>query len=140
MPGAMQQASDPPLSDCPVVVFRSSDPIEAGQVASALQDAGITAWLHDDPAALQRSVLEPFTVSLGQPSCVSVPGHDQARALSVIGSLRPDLAVACPAEMSAPYSGVGQRPALAGRVLAWAGIAVALLGLVFTLREVFRAL
>lgn len=103
-----------------VVVFRSTDPLEAGLVASALQDAGMMPLLRQDlPGGLSLPpvLTEPI---VGQPTAVWLPKGDLAEAVALIrgmpGHRRP--AYAIPAG-SGPILGAGARPNDKARALAW---------------------
>ena len=103
-----------------VVVFRSTDPLEAGLVASALQDAGMMPLLRQDlPGGLSLPpvLTEPI---VGQPTAVWLPKGDLDEAVTLIqgmpGSRRPAFEHAAG---PGPILGAGARPNERARALAW---------------------
>jgi hypothetical protein len=130
----------------PVVVFRSSDPIECGSIASALSEAGVQAWLHDDPASLTGPGLEWLEISVGRPSCVSVPACMRQHAISVITGLRPRAYPSKELPEPPPFwwtsqqaiQGFGFRASTVGRVAAWLAVAASVLGIIISLVRLWQ--
>ena len=113
-----QQAAEP------TVVFRSSDPVECGAIASALSEAGVQAWLHDDPAYFLGSGDACLELCAGRPSCVSVPAQMQQHALGIIQALKPRAYREQRRLQAEPFQGFGYQAPTRGRVLAWLVVAV----------------
>jgi len=122
----------------PVVVFRSSDPVECGSIASALSDSGLQAWVHDDPPLHLGYGTEWLEASVGRPSCVSVPAHGREQALRIIGSLFPGALSGQQRASSDPVHGLGHRVTGRGRLIAWLALAALMLWLVSSVARLWR--
>lgn len=114
----------------PVVVFRSSDPIECASIASALSEAGVQAWVHDDPAFHTGYGSGLLEVSVGRPSCVSVPAQSREHALGLVSGLAPRARLVQNRAASDAVHGVGYQVPTRGRVIAWLIVAAFVLGLI----------
>ncbi|HEY3349765.1 MAG TPA: hypothetical protein VGM13_08330 [Thermoanaerobaculia bacterium] len=122
----------------PVVVFRSSNPVECASVASALSDAGLQAWVHDDPSLHLGYGTEWLEASVGRPSCVSVPAHSRVHALRIIGGLFPNTLSVQQRASSDPVHGLGHRVTGRGRLIAWLALAALTLWLVYSVARLWR--
>lgn len=122
----------------PVVVFRSSNPVECASVASALSDAGLQAWVHDDPALHLGYGTEWLEASVGRPSCVSVPAQGREHALRIIGGLFPYASSVQQRAASDPVHGLGHRVTGRGRFIAWLALAAFTLWLVYSVVRLWR--
>ena len=127
MPERDTSLFETPQDTQPVVVFRSSDPIEAGRIANALAEAGVKSWVHDDVALQLPWGLETLELSLGRPSCVSVPATAREQALRIISGLRPRAFPAQSRSGVEPIHGFGFQAPARGRLLAWVVLAGLLL-------------
>jgi hypothetical protein len=114
----------------PVVVFRSSDPIECASIASALSDVGVQAWVHDDPAFQTVYGSGLLEVSVGRPSCVSVPAPSREHALGIVSGLDPRADRVQNRESSYPIQGLGYQVPSRGRVNASLIVAAFVVGLI----------
>ena len=114
----------------PIVVFRSSDAVECASIASALSEVGVKAWVHDDPAFYMGHGSELLEVSVGRPSCVSVPAQSREHALGIISGLGPRARSLQHRVASDPIHGFGYQVPTRGRAIAWLIVAAFVLGLI----------